>query len=153
MKKKFFLVLYLLAYILLTSLSLAVFRLYKPYLYIENNTSYVICNDGSRFETGPNSIFSFDKKLDLFNEKKAKKLCQYKIIRDYGDMYKTSNEINYQFHPVEVEESSWITAILAFYIFFVSGAFVIEIIKRFLRIDLGFDVGKKIVDLFFCLIA
>ncbi len=108
------------------SLSFSTVRFFKPYAYVENNTSYLMCDDGSRFETGPNSIFSLESRLDPVNDKKARKLCQYKIIRDYGDTYKASSQINYRFYPDIKNESSWINAVLAGVTVFILGSVLIE---------------------------
>ena len=144
---------YLIFYFFLTSLSLGVFRLFKPYISVENNTSYLICEDKTRFEIGPNSIFALDNKLDKVNDQKARKLCQYKIIRDYGNIYQPVDNINYLFYPVMVEESSLITALFVAVLFFSLGALIIETVKQTIFGSTSLNIGKTLKELFIYLIS
>lgn len=154
MAKKLILILYIALYIFLASFSLAVFRYFKPFTYIENNTSYVICDSGQKFQIGPNSIFAFNRTLDSYNDIKVRKLCQYQIIRDDINMYKTPDKINYRFSSIEVQQSSWINAVLALCLAFSVGSIIIELVMKLLSYKISyFSIGRFIFDLFSDLIT
>ena len=98
---------------LVFSLATAAFFLFKPFNYIDNDQSAVLCDNGrALINIGPNYIYSFEDKLDSFNDIKTRKLCQFNTIRDYNDTYKTPETINYQFKPVYSQDSSWPDALL-----------------------------------------
>lgn len=142
------LLIYIFFYLLALSMSLGVLRFFMPYFYVENNTSRIICANGSGFDSGPNLIFALSGRLDSFNDAKARKLCEYNIIRDYINSYKSPDKINYQFKPDFVQESSLINAFLAASLFFVCTAVMIEMIKKiFLRSSLPLNLGKRITEL------
>ncbi|MBI2641195.1 hypothetical protein HYW87_01200, partial [Candidatus Roizmanbacteria bacterium] len=95
-------------YTLFIAVCLSTLILFKPFRYVDNQKSYIVCKkDNSHFEIGPNLIYTFTQSLDDFNDKKARKLCEYKTIRDYADSQKTPQEVNYIFYPVYTTESSW----------------------------------------------
>lgn len=122
---------HLLAYSIIAVISLAVFIIFKPYSYIDNNRSQIVCDKSSAaFDIGPNYIYTFETTLDDFNDKKARKLCEYGIIRDYQDFYKTPLAKNYLFRPTYSHESSWPDALLISTATFFLGAFVFELIKK-----------------------
>jgi len=94
------------------SLAISAFFLFKPFNYIDNDQSAVLCDNGGIFNIGPNYIYSFEDRLDSFNGIKARKLCQFNAIRDYNDTYKSPETINYQFKPIFSQDSSWPDALL-----------------------------------------
>lgn len=97
-----------LAILILTfSLAIGMFFLFEPFKYLDNDQSTVICNTGGEFNIGPNYIYSFEDKLDKFNDVKARKLCTFGAIRDYINYYKTPAQKNYQLKPVFAQNSSW----------------------------------------------
>lgn len=105
--------------------------IYRPFTFVDNDHSYVLCHQSNtKYETSPNLIFAVDEKLDPFNDKKARKLCQYQIIKDYGDTYATPGQINYTFLPALRQESSWLQAAFAFFIVYVFGSVVISLIFK-----------------------
>ncbi|OGK19851.1 hypothetical protein A3C23_04060 [Candidatus Roizmanbacteria bacterium RIFCSPHIGHO2_02_FULL_37_13b] len=122
--------LYYFLYLLLISVSAGVFFVFKPFKYINHIESSIYCFDGKRYGANTIFMFSLDGKLDLFNDKKARKQCAYSIIFDYYDMYKTPNNINYRYVPVFSQESSLMEAFLAAFTFFLSGAMIIEKIYK-----------------------
>ena len=142
------LVIYLVLYAVMLGFSLSSLIILKPFLYTENNESYIICNDTSRFEIGPNFIFAFENKLDPVNDAKARKLCQYKIISDYSNVYETPKNTNYKFYPVLKQESSWANAIFIFFIMVNIAAICIEFIaNRLLTVSDDFRFGKVFTNL------
>lgn len=102
----------------------------KPFSYVDSFKSYIVCNDGSRFDLASNYIFALEEKLDDSNDKKARKLCDYKIIRDYIDSYKAPNTINYTFYPVIKQESSYLNALFVALLAFFPGFLVIEVLRK-----------------------
>ena len=122
-------ILYVLNYIALISISIGILYIFKPYKYIDNATSSIICSKDSRsYEAGWNFIYSFDDRLDVFNDAKAGKLCEYGAIKDYGNTLKTPLEKNYRFEPKYIQESSWGDAILMFFAAFILGGLIIQIL-------------------------
>lgn len=103
------------AFIILTLtflFSAGAFFLFKPFKYIDNDKSTILCQSGAVFTIGPNYIYSLDDKLDRFNDDKARKLCQFNTIRDYNNTYQVPKIINYQFNPVSWQNSNWGDAVL-----------------------------------------
>lgn len=136
-----------LAYSLLLSLTLFVFVIFQPFSYIDNDHSNLMCQGNNvPYETSPNMIFLIDKKLDKSNDSKARKLCQYHIIRDYNNTYETPHTLNYTLLPAESIESSWLSDIFICLIVFLSGSLLIEFIAK--KIDTEHKIGtNKLVNL------
>lgn len=127
---KIFLFFYLVYYLLLATISASVFLIFRPFVYIDNRHSYVTCNnDRGKFEIGPNFIYTFRPYLDQYNDKKARKLCGYGIIKDYGNTVNTPEKQNYVFYPVTVQESSWTNAFLVSITTFILGTIIIETLR------------------------
>lgn len=141
---KIFLFFNLLGYSLLVAISLFVFTIYRPFTYIDNMRSYIICNkDGRKFDIGPNYIYSFTNKLDSFNDAKARKLCEYGLIKDYHNSLETPTNLNYQFHPVYTTDSHWLRAIILSSLVFTIGLIAIEAIKKCLSLYRGKKTTRK----------
>lgn len=122
------------AYLLILSVAFGVFYIFKPYRFIDNDKSAIICsNNNSHFEIGWNFIYSFDGKFDAFNDIKARKLCEYGLIKDYGNTLKTPGEINYNFKPEFLTESNWGDALLMFAATVIFGIFLVEGTQLFLQ--------------------
>lgn len=144
-------ILYLILYSFVVSLSICAFVIFRPFSHIDNNHSGVFCHtDKLTYETSPNLIFAVGDKLDPFNDKKVKKLCQYRITRDYGDIYKAPQKINYTFLPALMQESSWPNALFAGLMTFGFGSFVIEILWKAFKKKSYF--GSQIWNFFLYLI-
>lgn len=127
-------ILYASAYSILISISLGAFIIFQPFRFVDNEKSQVICDkNGAAFDIGPNYVYAFGQTLDDFNDKKARKLCEYNIIRDYGDLYRIPDAVNYKFKPVFAKDSSWADATVIFVTSFLAGSLVIEIIKKIAR--------------------
>ena len=117
-------------YILLFTLSLAVGHIFKPYPYIDNEKSQIVClKNNQSFEAGWNFIYTFEDTLDNFNDKKARKLCEYNIIKDYADTVQVPKEVNYRFEPKYIQESSWVDAIFMASATLILGIIFIEFFK------------------------
>ncbi len=126
---------YTIGYSIIICLSLVAFSIFKPFTYIDNDHSYIHCfNDSISYETSPNLIFAVDKKLDAFNDEKARKLCQYKIISDYINYYKKPAQVNYELLPAYAQKSSWPAAVFAFWLTFILGSFITEAIGLSLKL-------------------
>lgn len=154
MKDNLLLTIYILTYSLVFALSMSSFIIFRPFFYVDNDTSTVVCNkDQKSYEISPNLIYSVDQKLDPGNDKKARKLCEYQIISDYTDVYKAPMEKNYIFAHSMEQESSWPNAVFAaFLIFFLGSAFVELILRRILRIKQSYLFGKYFWRMIFFLI-
>ena len=150
MNKKFF-ALYFAFYLVLIELSLGVFFIFKPFTYVDNVSSYIVCNKSKlNFEIGPNFIYTFNGILDEFNDQKAKKLCEYGLIKDYADTLKTPAIQNYAFYPLYTVDSSWIDALVISFITFLAGVIMIETSAYFFIGPTVF--GKRLINLFVNLI-
>ncbi|OGK17071.1 hypothetical protein A2774_05100 [Candidatus Roizmanbacteria bacterium RIFCSPHIGHO2_01_FULL_39_12c] len=125
-------------YFFLTVISLAAFQIFRPFNYLDNASSYIVCDKNqARFEIGPNLIYSFTDSLDEFNDQKARKLCEYNLIKDYLNTLKVPEKPNYAFYPAYKTESSWLDALIISSILFFIGATVIQILfqqNQFLKI-------------------
>lgn len=148
---KIFFILYLLLYQVLFSFVVGVFLIYKPFAYLDNITSYIICQKNkAKFEIGPNFIYSFNHVLDKYNDQKARKICEYGLIRDYANSLKIPETQNYTFFPVYRQESSWIDAFFISFIVLLVGAVAIEI--PFSPLLGSSSLGKRVFDFFIKLI-
>lgn len=136
---KIFIFFYFLIYLILIAVSGGIFYIFRPFTYIDNNKSYLICEKGNSYIIGPNLVYSFSGKLDNFNDKKARKVCEYGVIRDYGDTFKTPLKINYTFYPITSQESSWLQSCFAFLLSMIFGTILIET----LTIPFSFLAFKK----------
>ena len=115
------------SYTILTILSVIAFTLLRPFNYVDNDNSHIVCSNNHQiFDSGPNFIYTINNKLDAFNDAKARKLCRYIIIYDYNNVYETPKEKNYNFVPVYLTESSWPNAIFISLVIFFAGAWMIE---------------------------
>ncbi len=113
------------------SRSIGAFLFFQPFKYLDNEKSQIICNKNSQaFDIGPNYIYTFDDKLDSFNDIKARKLCEFGIIRDYGNMYKASNKVNYSFKPLYAVESSWSVALFLSIVVLTVGTIVVRPLQK-----------------------
>lgn len=102
------------AYSVIVALAISAFYIFKPFVYVDNAPSRIICNNGAEYEAGWNFIYSLDGKLDDFNDAKARKLCMHGAIKDYGNTLSVPLEKNYRFEPQYITESSWADAIIMF---------------------------------------
>lgn len=118
------------SYLLLTTLSLSALIIFKPFTMVDNDTSKIVCQKGGSFDAGPNYIYTFEQRLDSFNDEKARKLCEFGIIRDYHNVYKTPLSQNYDFKPIYRSVSSWGDALLVTGILMLGGCFLIELVKK-----------------------
>lgn len=124
---------YLLLYPIIISVSLGTLYIFKPYTYIDNAKSLIVCHKNhASFEIGWNFIYTFDDKLDPWNDEKARKICEYNVIKDYINTVQTPKEINYRFEPKYIQESSWLDSILMFFATLVAGIFFLEVTKKIL---------------------
>ncbi len=121
-------------YTIVFSTSLFVFYIFKPFTYLDNAQSKIICNkNGAVFEIGWNFVYSFDGKLDAWNDIKARKICEYNAIKDYVNAVKTPQEVNYHFEPIYITESSWPDAIFMFVSTLIVGIIIAEIVSSRLK--------------------
>lgn len=149
--KNILIFLYLFSYTIIVSFSFAVFMILKPFSYIDNVNSYIVCDNESRFDIGPNFIYSFEDKLDEFNDGKARKLCEFNLIKDYGKSLKTAKKLNYVFYPVYKQESSIQNSFLGFIITLLFGILAIEIMAKILTgwTRLGTWLTKLLISLIY----
>lgn len=131
--KVLFLIFYFGFYIFILTLSMAVFYVFRPYSYVDNCSSYINCtNKNVKYPLGPSFVYCFGDKLDSYNSKKSRKLCEYGIMWDYQDTYKVNNKTNYRLNLIYQQESSWINAFLISSLTFIIGVIIIETFKTVL---------------------
>ena len=124
---KLFAVIPLISYSLIIFLSISVFMLFRPFPYVDNDRSYILCyTNRVRYEITPNLIFAVDSQLDNFNDSKARKLCAYQIISDYNNVYPTPKEKNYTFLFAKTTQSSWPNALFAAFLVYLSGLVLVR---------------------------
>lgn len=124
--------LYLLTYAIVFSIAIAVFYLYRPYSFIDHRKTKIICNKNNvSYDIGPNLIFAFDQKLDPLTDKNVRKLCEYAIINDDQDTYKTPSKINYRLELEHQKEGSWGDALLLSLAVFFLGLFIVNALTSF----------------------
>ena len=122
------LIIYFSAYSMILAFSIVTLVFFLPFSYVDNDHSYVRCQaDGVAYETSPNLIFLVDAKLDNFNDVKARKLCEYHVIRDYNRTYATPKRINYTLEVAKKQSSSFPNALFAFGLTFLLGSIITEI--------------------------
>ena len=98
---------------LLISFFLSILYLFKPYSFIDHSKSRVVCQKNNvTYDLGPNLILVLDKNLDKSTDKNVRKLCEYAIINDYQDAFKTPPGINYQPAFAYEKAGSWGDAVL-----------------------------------------
>ncbi len=124
-----------LIYVFIISMSMGAFWSFRPFQYIDNYESRVICNNNQIYQTGPSVIFSSDGTIDAWNEKKTEKLCAFGMVLDYYDMYKAPGTVNYRFSPAYQTDSSWQQAIFAFFVVGGFGILVAEALLELLKIN------------------
>lgn len=130
-----------LAFSALVIISIGIFFVFKPYSYVSNEKSYITCDKtGAKFDIGPNYVYTLENKLDLYNDKKTRKLCEYGIIRDYTDTRQTPLFKNYHFTPVWVTQSSWIDA---FFMSISAFIFGFAVISSLVKINLQWPQFKN----------
>ncbi len=125
------------AYACIFAISLAVLYILRPFSYTDNDASKLQCENDRIYNTGPNYIYTFGTKLDSFNDMKARKLCAYDIIWDYGGNYKTPGSVNYKLSPVIKQESSWSDATIIALGVLITGFLTSNLILRFLHLKFG----------------
>ena len=149
LKKYIFHSFFSVAYFVVFLDSISAFYIFKPFIYIDNAASKIICNNGAEYETGWNFIYSLDGTFDEFNDIKARKICQHGAIKDYGNTLATPDNKNYRFEPTFIQESGWSDAILMFFAALFFGALLIEVCKIIIlkskNITVSFEKNKILV--------
>lgn len=120
---------YLVFYTLILALAAGSFIIFRPIVYVDSTKAKIYCADGKEYGANAVFIFSLNGGLDEFNDKKARKLCEYGTIFDYQDAFAIPAKINYRFDPVFYQESSYPEAGLGFILTFTIGAFIIETVS------------------------
>ncbi|OGK22183.1 hypothetical protein A2866_03430 [Candidatus Roizmanbacteria bacterium RIFCSPHIGHO2_01_FULL_39_8] len=145
--------LYVLLYGLVFSFTVSAFMLFRPFTYVENDHTYILCHTNQvRYETSPNLIYAIETKLDSFNDAKARKLCTYHIISDYINMYKVPKEVNYTFLPDKRTESGWLNALFGGFLVFLFGSAAIEAFYSQARLKIPYRFGKPFWNYLFSMI-
>ena len=139
---------YITLYGIVLALSFSIALTFAPFEYVDNDHSYISCfNDGKKYEASPNYIFALDTKLDSFNDIKARKLCEHKIISDYINSYSTPAIVNYQFLPAVTEDSSWLNVAFVFLLTFFSGSLLVERFGRLFKFKYS-SFGQSLLNIF-----
>ncbi len=143
---------YFITYAVLISISLGAVLVYKPFTYIDNSKSSIICTkNGSKYEIGPNFIYVLGNKIDKFNDIKARKLCEYGLVKDYSGSLKIPENVNYSLEIVKTKDSSWIDAILSGIVIFFLEIIFFETFYFVIKKRIGI-IGKVFLNIFIKLI-
>ncbi len=111
--------------------SFAVGYTFKPFTYIDNGSSKIVCNKNNvALDMGWNFIYTFEDKLDSFNDVKARKLCEFNSIKDYANFYKTPSDVNYHFEAKYTQDSSWTDTLLVFNAALFLGILIVRALLR-----------------------
>jgi len=146
---------YTLIYAVITTVSLFVFFIFLPYKFIDHNKTKILCfKNNASYEIGPNLIYILDEKPDPITEKNIRKLCEYAIINDSQDVYKTPEKINYTLSVGYEKEGSWgdvvLISIVAFLLMTVAidkfgkliiSNFKFQILNQFLKFKFSNIIG------------
>ena len=112
-------------------LSIAILYIMQPYTILDHVKTKVICNkNNASYEIGPNLIYIFDDKVDTLTDKNLRKLCEYAIINDYNDSFKTPPIVNYHIVPAYEKQGSWGDALLISIVFFITALSFIAIMAN-----------------------
>ena len=116
-------------YAIIISVSLFTFFIFRPYKFIEHNKTKIVCQKNNQsYYIGPNLIFAFEEKLDPQTDKNVRKLCEYAIINDSQNTFKTPEKVNYALSVAYEKEGSWVdTALVSSVIFLL----MITILNKF----------------------
>ncbi len=148
---------YILFYSILTSLSMGIFLIFQPFAYVDNNQSTIYCIEkNTQHQIGPNFIYTFSSSFDSYNDSKAKKICEYSIIRDYYDAYPKPVKNNYKLNIVYTKESSLPEAFFASVIFFLAGSCSIEVVRKIILLMIGNNstsIGSSLFNFLLYLIS
>lgn len=94
-------------------LSLFAFYTFIPYKFVDHENSRIIClNNHQSYTIGPNLFYLFSTEFDSNIDKNVRKLCEFGIINDFQDTYKTPNRQNYQLQIVQKYSNGWGDALL-----------------------------------------
>jgi hypothetical protein len=108
MKKYLTAILYYASYLLLFLLFLETFYIFQPFTITNHDKSSIVCEKNNlSYEFGLNLIFAIDNKLDPQADKNIRKLCEYSIINDFQDTYKTPSRVNYFVDMINETDGSW----------------------------------------------
>jgi len=125
--KLIYVFIYVCLYSIVVSFSFVIFFFFRPFVYLDNEKSLIICKKNNlAYYIGPNYIYGLGKELNDYNSKKAEKLCQYNVIRDYKNTYKDIKMGNYSQNFFYIKNSSWLNAIVMALGFFLIGVFLIN---------------------------
>lgn len=87
---------------------------FKPYEIVDSQNSYINCNNGKKYTLENAKIYLFvgDKYMGQYNDTKARKVCEYGIVDDYPNNYKTPIYANYTVDTVHKMSGAWKDVIL-----------------------------------------
>lgn len=119
-------------------LAISILYLFRPYQFIDHNKTKIVCDNNMSYEIGPNLIFNSSGKFDEQEDKNVRKLCEYAIINDLADSYKSPEKINYHLMISYGKEGSWVDAFLISIAFFLVGSTIIEnLLDSFIKMKIG----------------
>lgn len=111
---RFVKVVYILSFLAVSLIIIAIGWTTKPTKYVDNQKSYLACENGKSYtlETAKVYVWSGDTELSGYNEADARKVCAYAIADDYLDKYETPTNRNYTLNLTYATRGSWISTIL-----------------------------------------
>ena len=129
------------------SIAMAVFYLYRPYSFIDHSSTKIVCNKNNvGYDIGPSFFYVFAEKIDPLTDKNVRKLCEYSIINDFGDTYKTPAKVNYHLEAIYEQEGSWGDVILLSSTVFFLGLIIINSLSSFWQAEGASRILKKSID-------
>jgi len=120
-----------LEYVIVCILAVSFFYISRPYTIIDHNKSNIICtNSNKTYELGPNFFYLFGNTFDPLIDSNIRKLCEYEIINDYQNTFKTPDNVNYKISPVYIQEMQWGDTFLVAIVFIMLGIGMAELIQK-----------------------
>ncbi len=124
-------VMYYASYLVIFLFFFTALYIFRPYAITNYDKSKIVCQKNNlAYEFGPNLIFAIDHTLDPQTDKNVRKLCEYSIINDFQDTYKTPPQVNYRLEIANDTDGGWADTLLVSLSILCLGSIFIEFCKN-----------------------
>lgn len=139
-------------HVVIASCAIGVIVVNRPFTYVDNVKTTITCtNNGASFEIGPNFIYILGDRIDEFNDIKARKLCAYGMVKDYGNTLVNPEKANYTLKPVYAQDQAWTATIFLGVVAYIIQVFLFEIVYFILVRQKG-HIAELLLGFFYKLI-